>query len=69
MITNDLLAAGVSEWNGTPDAASRAPRYQALVEETNRLVRESADATLTLDSPITSFQALKDSCRSGAEDA
>lgn len=65
MITDDVLAALAREFNATPDAASRAARYRALVDETNHLVREAADSVLTLDATPLSFEALKERHRAG----
>lgn len=59
MTLDDLLAATAGTLNATPDAAARAARYRALVEETNRTVRDAADRVLTLDGSTASFEALK----------
>jgi hypothetical protein len=63
MITDHMLAEMALELNATPDAAARATRYRSLVDETNRMVREAADAVLTLDSSPMSFETLKDRAR------
>lgn len=63
---DDLLAATAGTLNATPDAAARATRYRALVEDTNRTVREAADRMLTLDGTTASFEALKRRSRTDA---
>lgn len=53
------LAAIARDLNGVPATALRTSRLAPIVEETNTLVRDAADALVTLDSTPLSFQALK----------
>ena len=53
------LAAIAGDLNAVVATARRASRHAPLVEETNKLIREAADALVTLDSSPLSFQALK----------
>jgi hypothetical protein len=56
------LAAIARDLNGVPATASRTARLAPIIEETNTLVREAADALVTLDSTPLGFQAFKIAC-------
>ena len=58
----DALADVAGVLNDAPETAARMARLAPLVRETNTLVRDAADALLTIDSTPLSFQALKAAC-------
>ena len=62
MTHEETLIAIAGELNGVPQTAARTARHVPLVSETNTLIREAADALITLDSTPLSFPALKASC-------
>ena len=62
MTHEEALAAVAGEMNGVPETAARSARHLPLVNETNTLIREAADALITLDSTPLSFAALKATC-------
>lgn len=54
-----LLARIAAEMNAAPAVAASASSQARLVTEMNRIVRETADALVDLDSTTASFEALK----------
>ena len=62
MTHEEALGAIAGELNGVPETAARTARHMPLVTETNTLIREAADALITLDATPLSFAALKASC-------
>jgi len=62
MTHEEALAAVAGELNGVPETAVRTTRHMPLVTETNTLIREAADALITLDSTPLSFAELKATC-------
>ena len=66
MTPEEALGATAGELNGVPETASRTARHMPLVTETNALIREAADALITLDSTPLSFAALKATCEPAA---
>jgi hypothetical protein len=62
MTHEEALAAVAGEQNGVVATAARTKRHMPLVTEANSLVREAADALITLDSTPLSFAALKATC-------
>ena len=62
MTPEEALGAIAGEMNGVPDTAARTQRHMPLVSETNTLIRDAADALITLDSAPLSFAALKATC-------
>ena len=59
MNESECLANIAATLNGVAETAERTKRHQALVAETNTLIREAADALLALDSSPHSFAAFK----------
>ena len=59
MTPEEALGAIAGEMNGVLETAARTQRHMLLVTETNTLIREAADAFITLDSTPLSFAALK----------
>ena len=55
----EYLAAIAGDLNHVPQTAARIARHAPVVIETNTLIRDAADALVTLDSTPLSFQALK----------
>ena len=66
MTPEEALGAIAGEMNGAPETAARTKRHMPLVSETNTLIREAADALITLDSTPLSFAALKATCEPAA---
>ena len=62
MTSEEALGAIAGEMNGVPQTAARTARHMPLVSETNTLIRDAADALITLDSTPLSFAALKATC-------
>lgn len=60
---NEDLAAIVGDLNHVPETAARISRHAPLVLDTNMLIRDAADALITLDATSLSFQALKAECK------
>lgn len=54
-----LLARIAAEMNAAPAVAASVSSQARLVAEMNRIVRETADALVDLDSTTASFEALK----------
>lgn len=59
MTPEEALGAIAGEMNGAPETAARTARHMPQVSETNTLIRDAADALITLDSTPMSFAALK----------
>ena len=62
MTPEEALGAIAGDMNGAPETAARTARHMPLVSETNTLIRDAADALITLDSTPLSFAALKATC-------
>jgi len=62
MTSEEALGAIAGELNGVPETAVRTQRHMPLVTETNTLIRDAADALISLDSTPLSFSALKAFC-------
>ena len=62
MTPEEALGAIAGEMNGVPQTAARTARHMPLVSETNTLIRDAADALISLDSTPLSFAALKATC-------
>ncbi|MDB5641635.1 MAG: hypothetical protein JWN07_952 [Hyphomicrobiales bacterium] len=56
---DDDLAMIAGVLNAVPETAQWTERLAPLVRDTNALVRDAADALLTLDASPLSFEALK----------
>jgi hypothetical protein len=59
MTQQEALAAVAGQMNDVPETAARTARHEALVTDTNAIIRKAADDMLSLDSSPHSFAALK----------
>lgn len=59
MTQQEALAAVAGQMNDVPETAVRTARHEALVTDTNAIIRKAADDLVSLDSSPHSFAALK----------
>jgi hypothetical protein len=53
------LAPIARDLNAAPAIAQHTGRHAAFISDMNKIIREAADALVTIDSSLRSFEALK----------